>query len=266
MRNFFKLLPWGLLVIAGIVIWAVLNRNSAITEVKGIVDSVKPKTDLPLTDTFKDALGSEHSVFQNDVNKVSKDFLKSTNRPPNIIDTAAKNQKVAASELDRVTQINFRLKADSLKAQKKIDQLTKLVAYYEYSDKYVKLRYTPPKLTDSIGAGTFDFSYDADLTISQYQKRKWFLAAKKSYIDISSKDIRTTIMGVKQLTVEQKTPQFGLRVQATANFNPQTNALGIGPAVRVDLGRFSVQGNYLYYPESSRWRPGIIGNYDLIRF
>lgn len=265
MKTFLKFLPWVLLIIAIYVIWAVINRNSAITAVQAL-DTIKPKTDLPLVNKYKDSTGSEHSVFQNDLNKVTKDYLKSTNRPPNMIDTAAKNQKVAASELDRVTQINFRLKADSLKAQRKIDQLTKLVAYYEYSDKYVKLRYTPPKLTDSIGSGTFDFSYDADLTISQYQKRKWFLAAKKSYIDISSKDVRTTIMGVKQLTVEQKTPQFGLRFQANANYNINYNSFGVGPALRIDLGRFSLQGNYTYYPQTQRWVKSANLNYDLIRF
>lgn len=262
MNKIFKLLPWGLLL--AFTVFYFIERSNGPKPGKSSLNGAV-KVDVPLEKEYTDSEGVKHSVFPNGLNTISKNDLKNPDRPKNLFDSTAAKMNIAATELLSVTKISTARKDSLLKAQKVIDVLTKRLAFV-YSDKFVSLKYTPPEMADTLAAGTFDFAYNADLTLAQYQKRKWFLGRNRSYIDISSSDPRTTIRGLKQLTIEQETPQFGLRIQGSANYNPQTNTFGIGPAVRVDLGRFSIQGNYIYYPESGRWRPGIIGNYDLIRF
>ncbi|RYF26541.1 MAG: hypothetical protein EOO42_01180 [Flavobacteriales bacterium] len=181
-----------------------------------------------------------------------------------IMDTTALALGIQKKQIESLLAVNSTLKAENLRAREILNASGGKA--YEYKDKFINLTYTPSLGLDSLDKGKFDFTYNADLTITQYWKRNWFLGAKKSYIDIYSNDSRTTVNGVKQLTVEQKQPAFGLRGQAAVNINPETGSYGLGPAVRIDLGRFSIQGNYTYYPESSRWRPSINANYDLIRF
>lgn len=181
-----------------------------------------------------------------------------------IMDTTALAIGIQKKQIESLLQVNATLRAENLRANQLI--AANGSKSYVYKDKFVNLKYTPPITIDSLDAGKFDFTYNADLNITQYWKRNWVLGAKKSYIDIYSNDSRTTVNGVKQLTIQQKEPAFGLRAQAALNINPETGSYGLGPAVRIDLGRFSVQGNYTWYPESSRWRPSINANYDIIRF
>jgi len=263
MNRFFNFLPWGIIV--ALLGYYYFFGQTTPAETGAPISNQPVKDKVEPVKTYKDAQGNEHFLAKDDKNLITKDYLKNPDRPKNIVDSAALNLKIATAEIQRVTKIATAAEARELKALRQVDELSKKLSF-AYSDDYVKLRYTPPADTDTVGAGTFDFGYNAELTITQYQKRKWFLGSKESFIDISSNDPRTTIRGVRQLTIKQETPQFGLRVQASANYNPQTGSIGLGPAVRIDLGRFSIQGNYTYYPESTRWRPGITGNYDLIRF
>lgn len=261
MNKFITFLPWVMLIVLS-VSWYMESRKLA----NEMPSSGAVNSTVPIEKRYTDKEGNEHIVIQDGKNVITKAELKNPERPPNIIDSSAANLKIAKSEIQRVTRINTVTRDSLLKARSIINKLTKRVVAYEYNDKYVRLKYTPPVNYDTLDQGTFDFAYNADLNIVQYQKRKWFLGQKKSFIDISSNDPRTTIRGVKQLTVEQEAPSFGLRLQLGANYNPATSNLGLGPAARVDLGRLSVQANYLYYNRLGRWYPGISANLDLIRF
>jgi uncharacterized protein (UPF0333 family) len=186
---------------------------------------------------------------------------------PGIRDTTAKaiaRVGILEKQVESLTIINSTLLAENLKAKELINENG--IKTYAYKDKFVDLTYTPSNGIDTLDKGSFDFRYNADLNITQYWKREWFLGAKHSYIDIYSNDPRTTVNGVKRLKFEQRAPNFGLRIQAAANFNPSTGSIGFGPAARIDIGRFSIQGNYTWYKDNDGWRPGITGNYDLIRF
>lgn len=186
---------------------------------------------------------------------------------PGIRDTTAKaiaRVGILEKQIESLTIINSTLLAENLRAKELINDQG--VKSYAYKDKFVDLTFVPSLGIDTLDKGFFNFKYNADLNITQYWKRKWLLGAKSSFIDIYSNDPRTTVNGVKRLKFEQKEPQFGLRLQAAANFNPATGSIGFGPAARIDIGRFSIQGNYTWYPESERWSPGFTGNYDIIRF
>ncbi|WP_443945617.1 hypothetical protein ACJVDH_00465 [Pedobacter sp. AW1-32] len=212
-----------------------------------------------------DKNGLQHVTIEAAKNIVSVGDIDKVAISKGIMDTTALALGIQKRQIESLLSINATLKAENLKAKQII--LTNGQVAFQYQDKFIKnLRYTPPAGIDTMDHGNFDFAYNADLNIVQYWKRKWFLGAKKSYIDIYSNDKRTTVNGAQQLTVQQDQPDFGLRIQAAANYNPQTGAMGFGPAARIDLGRFSIQGNYTWYPQSDRWRPSVNANFDLIRF
>ncbi len=211
-----------------------------------------------------DKNGLKHVTIAAARNIVPYDDVNKVAISKGIMDTTSLALGIQKKQIENLLQINSTLLAENLKAKEIIAKNGE--KSYLYKDRFVNLKYTPSIGQDTTDKGKFDFSYNADLTITQYWKRAWLLASKKSYIDIYSNDSRTTINGVKQLTIQQKEPSFGLRGQATINVNPETGSYGFGPAVRIDIGRLSIQGNYTYYPESTRWRPSINANYDLIRF
>lgn len=266
MKNWklYVLLGMLALVICGVLVAlyykSMYDNRTVISE--SVTKQIQAEATIIARDVDKNGLqhvtieAAKNIIPFNDVNKVAIS--------KGIMDTTALAIGIQKKQIESLLQINATLRAENLKASQVI--AANGARSYVYKDKFVNLKYTPPVTIDSLDAGKFDFTYNADLNITQYWKRKWFLGAKKSYIDIYSNDSRTTVNGVKQLTVQQKEPAFGLRIQAAANYNPQTGSIGIGPAARVDLGRLSVQGNYTYYPESTRWRPSINANFDLIRF
>ena len=214
-----------------------------------------------------DMNGNKHTTFTlTEGNKVSRSDLREDGSKSLFLDSVANVLKVAKTQIEYYKRIYSTTSDSLLVARKQLNSSGKPI--YTYNDKYVALKYTPS--VDTISAGTFDFSYNADLQITQYTKRNKFLGlpigAKKSYIDISSSDQRTKINGLKTLQIEKQEPFFGLRGQLSVNYNPQTGTYGFGPAVRLDLGRLSLQGNYMHYPGTGNWRPSINANFDLIRF
>lgn len=135
---------------------------------------------------------------------------------------------------------------------------------YGYTDKYAKIRIRVPK--DTLQNPTFDLNYNADLVVSQYSKRKWRFGKRLDLIDVYSTDPRATINGLKVLSVKDKERFFSVQAQAVSNYEIRTQLMGIGPGLRIGLGRFSLQGNHLYYLEGSYWSSSVEGRYDLLRF
>lgn len=263
---------WKLIIVALLLFIALgavlvaLYYKSKFDQKTDLPDVVKKEiqTEATIIARNVDKNGLQHVTIEAAKNIVPYNQIDKVAISQGIMDTTALALGIQKKQIENLLAINSTLKAENLKAKEIL--LSTGGRAYQYKDKFINLTYTPSLTLDSLDKGKFDFTYNADLNITQYWKRKWFLGAKKSYIDIYSNDARTTVNGVKQLTVEQKQPAFGLRVQAAANYNPQTGSMGFGPAARIDLGRLSFQGNYTYYPESSRWRPSINANFDLIRF
>lgn len=188
------------------------------------------------------------------------------NKTANILDTTALAIGILKKQIKELTIIASTTQAQKLKAYALLDSQKRVT--YMYRDKFLTLAYRPPiMLTDSIDQGEFDFAYNDSLTVTQYQKRNWFLGQKKSYIDIYSNDPRTTVNGVKRLTVKQDAPAFGLRAQGMATYNVNNQNLMFGPAIRFDFGRFSIQGARLYEPTFSAKPVNVLGlTYDALRF
>jgi hypothetical protein len=205
-----------------------------------------------------DERGVEHAkvIASNEVDPEQASYI-------GVLDTAAIRIKIQAKQIESLTIINSQLVAKDLKATKIINDLGQAV--FKYKDKYVDLSFRPPTVNDTLNPNNdaaFDFTYNADLEIVQYQKRKWFLGEKRSYIDIASNDARTTISGVKRLTVRQDRPAYGLRAQAMTTYNINSGNIMIGPAIRFDAGRFSIQAARLYNPSRPRGINVVALTYD----
>jgi hypothetical protein len=201
--------------------------------------------------------GLQHTVFkivkeldQSALDKVSADLL----------DTVAA-LGIARDKIKQVTVINTTLEIKNQRLERKISGLA---TTYSHTDDYATLSVNVPK--DSLIGPTFSLSYNADLATTQYKKRGWFFGKNNSYVDIYSNDPRVTIKGVKTLTIKEKQSPFDLKLQANTSYNLETGLLEFGPAVRLDLGRFSVQGRYSKYPNDSKWKPSINASYDILRF
>ena len=211
-----------------------------------------------------DKQGLQHATIEAARNVIPYSVVREPAVSPGILDTTAMAIGILKKQIQDLTVVNTTLKAENLKAQQFIAANNKPA--YRFSDKWLNVTYTPGNPGDSTDKGSFDFAYNADLNITQYWKRKWFLGAKKSYIDIYSNDPRTTVNSVKKLTVEQDAPSFGLRVQAASSYNFRTGMITAGPGLQFDFKRFSIQGSYQYSWEDEHWRPAIQTRYDLVRF
>ncbi|PRY51533.1 hypothetical protein B0I27_107119 [Arcticibacter pallidicorallinus] len=207
-----------------------------------------------------DKNGLQHTVYRM-VKEIDQEAIDKVRA--DLLDTVAQ-LNITRDKLKQVMVVATSLQITNQKLEKKINSE---VTTYTHTDPRASLSVFIPR--DSTQSATFNFKYDADLVTTQYKKRNWFLGANHSYIDIYSNDPRVTIQGARTLTVKQKQPELGLRLQGQFNLDPETLSYGVGPGIRVDLGRLSVQAGYLHYPRSKaspNWKYSVGANYDFIRF
>lgn len=209
----------------------------------------------------KDSL--RHATIEANGNEYTPASLSTTE---NILDTAALAIGILKKKIESLTIIASTSQAEKLKAYELLDSQKRQT--FAYRDKFLKLAYRPASnKNDTLDKGEFDYAYNDSVSVIQYGKRKWLLAAKKSYIDIYSNDPRTTINGVKRLTVKQDVPTFGLRIQGISTYNVESKRILAGPAIRFDINRFSIQGARLYSPSFQSKPIHVVGlSYDFLRF
>ena len=205
----------------------------------------------------------KHVIVEADINKITRDETSEVAaKIKPIIEKLAENLSVAPKQIESSTTISTSTSAKELELQKKVDSLENIT--YNYKDKYLDVTFIPN--IDTNKNPTFNFAYDADLNVTQYWKKKWFLGAKNSYTDISSNDPRTTIRGVKTFTVIQKQPSLGLRIQAVGGYNLNSSNFFGGPSIRFDVKDLSVRGLYSYNTLTKTWSPTVALEYNLIKF
>lgn len=183
-----------------------------------------------------------------------------------VLDTAAMKLNIQAKKIIELTAVVTKLKAENLKASRTV-VLGR--PEYGYEDKFAKIRFRPDTVFDTLGVtgGQFDLNYNSELNLVQYKKRNWFLGANKSYIDIWANDPRNTVNGVKRLTVKQESPDYGLRFQAFSDYTLETGVFRTGPAIRIDIGRFSIKAARTYNPiKLGPPQHVVAGTYDILQF
>lgn len=231
---------------------------------RNIVASTQPALIQKTIKEYRDSANRNHTVIEN-VPTVKETLDKLMP----FVDSVSKALDVKPKQVESVIVVPTETQAKQVAfMQKKVDSLQRLTYYYK--DKYLQLAIRSGNPADTTDKGDFDFKYNAELAISQYWKRRKFLGiglgAKQSYIDISSDDPRTTIMGVKKYTVKQKQPSFGLRVQAIQNYSFISNSASTGLRASFDLRHLSFTGGYYYNWQLRQWRPSVSVGYDIIRF
>jgi uncharacterized protein YcfL len=249
--------------------WAIIKLYQAEDVVKQYQTEKEKQVKAVVTEAKElsrkvDEKGIEQVLFDVTDNKATQAQLKDKASTKGIIDTTAMALDIRTKQLQTMTAVNGTLAAENLKLKRQLDANQR--PFYTYSGQGLSLKFTPPNDLDTASQGTADFSADVRITATQYWKRNWFLGSKKSILAVSSNSQLFKINGADFVEFEQNQPVFGLRIQAGANYNPQTGSIGFGPGARFDAGRFSFQGNYTWYPESERWRPSVNVNYDLLRF
>ena len=207
--------------------------------------------------------GLERVTIAEAENVLPRGFLNDDEVRPGLLDSTTSALNIIKKQLESITVINSTLEAENLVLKKNIDSLKRV--YYTYNDKYLAVKFKMPDAVDTVP--TFDYKYNAKLNYVQYWKREFpILGAKRSFIDIWSDDKRNTINGVDRLKIEQREPQFGLRVQMRSIYGLSSQKLFVGPGLSFDLKRYNVLGYSYYNVNDNRWFHAVGVNYDLIRF
>ena len=210
-----------------------------------------------------DKFGLNHVTIAEGENVLPRELINDVAVSPGILDTTAMALDILKKQIQSITVINSTLEAKNLRAEKHLDSLKREI--YIYNDRFVSLKFKP---ADTINKeATFDFKYDAKLNYVQYWKKKFpIIGAKRSYIDIWSDDPRTSINGVNRLKIEEREPQFGLRIQMRSIYSLTSQKLFVGPGVSFDFKRYNILGYSYYNVTDNRWIKAVGINYDLIRF
>lgn len=268
MNNFSKIIISVLAIglIAAVIYGVVQHRLREKAENQSHLNQRTVNQATRIINSYVDSSQRKHAVIAADENILPPNWTKNGIAiSGGLVDTVAQALNIAKNKLQQITQIATTTQAENLQAKRTIDSLKRLV--YSYRDKYVQMTYRPALPgADSADNGQFDFKYNDSLNVVQYWKKKWFLGAKKSYIDIYSNDPRTTVNGVKRLVVEQRSPVFGLRVQGVSSYSFSRKLLNVGPGVQFDIGKFSLVGTYYYDFDASKFRPSVGARYDFVRF
>lgn len=179
-----------------------------------------------------------------------------------LIDTSAQMLDVQAKQIKDITVINASLKAENLQLKKMLDVNQR--PYWKITQNGFDLTVRPP--SDSLGVPTADIYGKFGLTVSKGFKRNWALGAEKTLLSVTSNSPYVDIDKVDYIGFEREARQSGLRLQGQFNIDPTTLEFGIGPGLRIDIGRLSLQGGYLRYPTMKRWKYNLGANYDFVRF
>lgn len=224
----------------------------------------KPDLNLPPAKTYTDTAGRNHAVYSAEKNKIIEgeaDRIVQQQLKPTV-DSIAKSNGIKPKQVEGYMVISTTSQGLELKAMaKEMDSLRRLTIYYK--DKYLELAYRPADPKDTTDLGSFDYKYNADLAIDQYWKRSFFLGAGKSYLDIYSNDKRTTINGVKRLSIIQPPSTLGARLEALTSYNFHTRDLLPGAGVRFDIGKFTARGAMFYNTTEKLFIPTIEGAYTI---
>lgn len=199
-------------------------------------------------------------VTQNRANVQGDNDLKESTK--GIIDTTALALDIRDKQLKEILIVKSSLEAENLRLKKQLDANER--PYYTYTGNGLNLKFTPPNEIDTIGRA--DFQANVNIKATQYWKKNWFLGSKRSILAITSDNPNFKINGADFVEFEQKQPTLGMRVQGQFNIDPATLDYGVGPGLRIDIGRLSLQGGYLRYPSLKKWKYNVGANYDFVRF
>lgn len=250
MKNVFIFL---LIVICVVLAWLYLTKKPPASPIeKAAKETVR--IDAERLTRKSDSLGREHAILDETAHAISQAGLAVATDSTliNTVDSLIRLIGIERRHFRSYVQAQTRTVDSLMKA-------TRTPTGYAYSDKWVSMALKHPTATDS---AMFSFSYNAEVNMLQYWKRKHFLAQKRPYLDIWLSDPRAKINGVKRLVVQPKPNAVGFSVQAVGDYSGRGEvSMGVGATLRA--GRVRLQGAYLN-DMRGQWRPAFRGSYDLI--
>lgn len=267
-----SLLRFWYLPVFAILIFTIIKFRESNIEMEAIIEGKNKKEALQKKEIQTSATilgrkiskeGLERVTIAAAENILPKGFIKDDEVRPDIVDTVASTLNINNKQVEAITIINTSLTAENLVLKKSIDSLKRV--YYTYNDNFLAVKFKPADTIDTLP--TFDYKYNAKLNYVEYWKKKFpIIGAKRSYIDIWSDDPRTTINGIDRLKIEQRQPQFGLRLQLRSIYSITSQKLFVGPGVSFDIKRYNILGYGYYNVMDRNWFQAVGVNYDLIRF
>lgn len=209
-----------------------------------------------------DSSGIETVIFDINSNKASPDELTFSRKTNGIIDTTALALDLRTKQLKQIMFLKSSLEAENIQLKKKLGSSN--MPYYTYYGNGLRLKFTPPNLTDT--AGYADFTANVQIKSTQFWRRSWLLGPKKDYIAISSDNPLFNINNLNYLEIEQKRHSVQFKIQASSSYNLKTGTFTYGPSARLDVGRLSLTGYHGRGFGSKEGSTQLSASYDLLSF
>lgn len=251
----------ALIVLLGAAVWYGSSLNSKVEQHDTELQTLDPVIQKQVETTAKkvadkvDKNGMRHTVYEmvKEIDQSAVNAIKS-----DLLDTVAQ-LNITREKLKQIMVINTQLSIQNQKLSKSSDSHNTL---YSFKDKYLDATVRIP--VDSNQQATLDLTHETDLIPVQYNRRR-FLRTPQPMIDVYSTDKRITIGGLKALTIKPNEPSLGLSIDAASEYDFRSGTLRGGPAVSLDVKRFSLEGKYLYNRHSNDWTWTVNGNYKLLK-
>ncbi|MCK0201368.1 hypothetical protein [Ornithobacterium rhinotracheale] len=148
--------------------------------------------------------------------------------PQTYADSLAKALKIGTSEIERLTKVNAKLQGELSKKNITIENLKE--NEIRWKNRYIDV---VTNLTDS----TINYTYNADISVVDYQKREKWYKAKKHYTALTSSDPNFRINGVQRYEklIEVKCPSVKFGVQSGYGAVYIDNNFRLAPYVGVGI-------------------------------
>lgn len=237
-----------LILLAGAA-WWIFRNPPEINSPSPIEQQAKEniKVEAEITSRKVDDKGLEAVIMEETDHVLSKAGLTNRVDSARIIDSL---QKLANNRLISYTQARAQIRR--LEAV-----MSETDTSFTYKDKWLTVDVKKP-----LGGrpALLTSTYNAELNWVWYRERKHWLAPLRTYGRFSLNDPNARITGLKHIRIEPPRDRLNLAVMAVGEYYGGEALIGGG--VSVDIGRFRVQGNYLY--DGQQWQPAFRGSYDLI--
>lgn len=179
---------------------------------------------------------------------------------PGIIDTVSIALKIAKEKINELTRVNAVLVASNLKGNA-VQTSTRegtITTVYKYKDRYADLSFNSRDTT-------FDFKYNLDLKTAGYRDKSWLLGTPVDVLELYSEDPRVTINSVERYKIETPDPNFGLKLKSKVQYNFRNKDISVGPAIKLNMGRFIAEGSYLINTSNGNKNPIAEVSYEIFR-
>jgi hypothetical protein len=250
-------------IICALCIWFAFHKNQSLVTTKKSKAKDFVEAEAAIIKKKVDKNGLEHTILEETNNVLPKNLMVSgEGHDKAFVDSLIAQTDIQKKEIISLTQINQTITGKNLQATAVIDSLSR--RKFEFKDSNLYLSYTPD--SDASIAGKFDYRYNQDLNLIEFNRKKWIFGADHNYLDISSNDKKGTINGVKTLSVLRQENAFNAKLTAKSVFMPVSGNVAFGAQVRLRYKRLTATGSHLYFPTMQKWVPVAGLEYDLLNY